>query len=69
MYRSEDERNWVESLGDVWCGLMHTSPMWPIHGQYECGVCGRRYLVPWGADDKVQAREPAFAPALGSLRN
>jgi hypothetical protein len=34
-------------IGNLWCELMHTSPMWPIHGQYECGVCGRHYPVPW----------------------
>jgi len=36
-----------EKIGTLWCELMHSSPMWPIHGQYECGVCGRRYPVPW----------------------
>jgi hypothetical protein len=36
--------------GRSWCGLMHDSPMWPIHGQYECGDCGRRYSVPWAGD-------------------
>jgi hypothetical protein len=36
--------------GTFWCDLMHDSPMWPIHGQYECRTCGRRYLVPWAGD-------------------
>ncbi len=34
-------------LGEIWCRLMHESPMWPIHGHYECRTCGRRYPVVW----------------------
>jgi hypothetical protein len=30
-------------LGTIWCGLMHDSVMWPIHGQYQCRTCGRSY--------------------------
>jgi hypothetical protein len=37
-------------VGVLWCGLMHDSPMWPIHGQYQCGACGRLYPVGWDAD-------------------
>ena len=37
----------MDRLGDLWCTFMHASPMWPIHGQYECGTCGRRHPVPW----------------------
>jgi hypothetical protein len=36
--------------GRSWCGLMHDSPMWPIHGQYQCAACGRSYSVPWDGD-------------------
>lgn len=39
-----ERMNW---LGDLWCEVMHSSPMWPIHGQYECATCGRRHPVPW----------------------
>jgi hypothetical protein len=28
-------QNAVSKLGVMWCDLMHNSPMWPIHGQYE----------------------------------
>jgi len=51
--------------GRSWCGLMHDSPMWPIHGQYQCSACGRRYSVPWAGDSyapapaKLAAVEPA----------
>jgi hypothetical protein len=34
-------------LGDIWCNLMHEKPMWPIHGRYECRICGRRHQVAW----------------------
>jgi len=47
--------------GRSWCGLMHNSPMWPIHGQYQCGDCGRRYSVPWAVE--------TFEPAEMSLTN
>ncbi len=36
-------------LNELWCDLMHDSPMWPIHGQYQCRGCGRRYIVPWAS--------------------
>lgn len=34
-------------IADLWCRVMHTAPMWPSHGQYECRTCGRRYRVCW----------------------
>jgi hypothetical protein len=37
----------IEKLGASWCASMHDSPMWPIHGHYECRACGRRFPVPW----------------------
>jgi len=39
----------VWQFGTLWCEFMHDSPMWPIHGDYECRICGRRYPVPWAA--------------------
>jgi hypothetical protein len=30
--------------------------MWPIHGQYQCGACGRSYSVPWDGDTLPPAR-------------
>jgi hypothetical protein len=44
----------LDKLGDLWCIVMHTSPMWPIHGQYECGVCGRHFPVPWDSAGSAQ---------------
>jgi hypothetical protein len=51
----------VWNAGRSWCGLMHSSPMWPIHGQYQCGDCGRRYSVPWAVE--------TLQPAQVSLTN
>jgi hypothetical protein len=59
--------------GRSWCGFMHDSPMWPIHGEYECGACGRRYSVPWAGDGLppavarphgLRAAGPSFLSAL-----
>src|SRR4030081_3357093 len=52
-------------LGMLGCDFMHDAPMWPIHGEYECRICGRRYSVPWAGDmfppapAKLIAAEPA----------
>jgi len=32
---------------EPWCKVMHESPMWPIHGHYQCRACRRIYRVPW----------------------
>lgn len=37
----------LETIRELWCEVMHDSPMWPIHGHYDCRTCGRRYTVPW----------------------
>jgi hypothetical protein len=34
-------------IADFWCKLMHTEPMWPSHGQYQCRTCGRWHRVCW----------------------
>lgn len=36
-----------ERIADLWCRFMHTEPMWPSHGWYECRKCGRRHRVCW----------------------
>lgn len=40
-------KNGIEHIGDWWCRLMHHSLAWPIHRQYVCKACGRRYAVQW----------------------
>lgn len=39
----------TKKIGEAWCRIMHESPMWPIHGQYQCRRCLRRFPVPWEA--------------------
>ena len=41
----------------LWCSLMHDSPMWPIHGHYECRACGRQYRVTWAEARSNQAAQ------------
>ena len=44
-------------VGAMWCGLMHDSTMWPIHGQYQCGTCGRLWPVGWAGERSIPLRE------------
>ena len=61
-------RNASWDLGAIWCGLMHESVMWPIHGQYQCRKCGRRYpALPDESHAELQAGptgRPLFKPAV-----
>jgi hypothetical protein len=50
-------------ITDAWCSLMHESPMWPIHGHYQCRTCGREYPVLWESDSAPEAN-----PRLRTLR-
>jgi hypothetical protein len=70
IHSSNGHKNWLGALGDLWCSFMHASPTWPIHGHYHCGICGRRYPVPWGEDNRVQTHNdlPAFVQALAGMR-
>jgi hypothetical protein len=54
-------------LGTLWCDLMHDSPMWPIHGQYQCRTCGRRYPVAWSGERLAAEIRPARAASLRSV--
>jgi hypothetical protein len=60
--------NRTGGLGAWWCEVMHDSTMWPIHGEYRCGTCGRSYPVPWAPENLVQApasiAAPSFRPAV-----
>lgn len=56
----------AERIAEIWCSLMHDAPMWPIHGQYQCRSCGRRYPVPWTAAHEPVAETPKTR--LPSLR-
>jgi outer membrane lipoprotein-sorting protein len=52
-----------ESLGALWCGLMHESVMWPIHGQYECRTCGRHFPALVEARTETRIEAPAIRRA------
>ena len=41
-------------MGQAWCRTMHKQTRWPIHGEYECSVCFRRYSVPWEPKNTTQ---------------
>ncbi len=52
-------------LGTLWCSLAHQSVMWPVHGQYECRACGRRY--PAFAEEIVaEVNPPTSTPTAGA---
>lgn len=47
-------------VASFWCRQMHGEPMWPMHGRYECRICGRRHRVCW--EDGPVAQGYASAP-------
>jgi hypothetical protein len=60
-----------QKLGTIWCSLMHSSAMWPIHDEYSCRSCGRRFAVPWANSFEFgRPAMPSRRPQLGvvSLR-
>lgn len=61
----ETRQSLGDRLGAMWCGLMHNAPMWPIHGQYRCGDCGRQYPVRWAEDAEPRIHQQPSA-SLGS---
>ncbi len=57
-------------IADLWCRLMHTEPMWPSHGQYQCRTCGRRHPVCWEQPSSAAPRVmtlPREAPGQNTL--
>ncbi len=48
-----------EKIGAIWCSLAHESPMWPLHGHYECRTCGRRFPAFTEASIARWANQPA----------
>jgi hypothetical protein len=42
----------AQTMAELWCDLMHESPMLPIHGRYQCHDCGRVYRVQWMEADE-----------------
>ena len=63
---AEHFRDKFSFIGRVWCRTMHKRAMWPIHGEYECSTCLRRYPVPWekeSAPEAVRIARPENAPS------
>ena len=58
MREEKQSLNIPERFRELWCILMHDSPMWPIHEEYQCRSCGRRYPVPWASDRHGLVRAP-----------
>jgi len=54
-----------QKLGRIWCSLMHSSTTWPIHGEYCCQRCGRRFSVPWA--DSFEFERSAIMPRRPQL--
>jgi hypothetical protein len=52
------------NLGTLWCSLMHDSAMWPVHGEYQCRMCGRRYPA-FGDPDRGPATKVAHLLLIG----
>jgi hypothetical protein len=47
-------------IADLWWRVMHTAPMWPSHGQYECRTCGRHHRVCWEQAPPAEVRVKAM---------
>jgi hypothetical protein len=64
----ERRGRWRMKPGDVWCRIAHAAPMWPMHAQYECRICGRRFPVPWAERNEAHARggPPVLIQALAT---
>lgn len=43
-------RRWTNRLSLRWCRFAHTAIMWPVHGQYQRGTCGRRHPIAWAVN-------------------
>lgn len=56
-----------DTLRSRWCRVMHDAPMWPIHGHYQCGVCGTRFPVPWEKQAAPVVQAAAMTPARQAM--
>ena len=51
-----------KKMAKIRCEVLHREPMWPIHGQYECRICGRKYAVPWARPQAGRRDWPRTLP-------
>lgn len=54
-------------MGTAWCSLAHDSLMWPVHGRYECRICGRHYPAFVETPAVKPAKHTVLKPALPLL--
>jgi hypothetical protein len=52
------------AVGDAWCRMMHSEPMWPVKGEYQCRTCHRKFRVAW-----EEHAVPQSLPAQKSATN
>ena len=52
----------VDGLGALWCRTLHSNPMWPVNGVYQCRTCYRKYPVAWEQQPQLPP-DPQPAPA------
>jgi hypothetical protein len=63
-------RTATSKLAAIWCGFMHDSPMWPIHGEYRCRTCGRSSPVGWAVGrDSARMDLAAAGGPMQSVRS
>ena len=53
--------NLLNKISEAWCKTMHSAPMWPSRGSYQCRVCLRRFPVTWEAKPESDATAAATA--------
>ena len=51
-------------IGALWSNVAHDSLMWPVHGQYECRLCGRRYPAFVDEQHANLTKRAALKPAV-----
>jgi hypothetical protein len=44
-------REKLSVMGRAWCRATHKRTLWPIHGEYKCSTCFRRYRVLWETEE------------------
>jgi hypothetical protein len=42
----------IDNVSRIWCVMLHSDLMWPIHGHYCCRRCLRQYRIRWNAEEQ-----------------
>jgi hypothetical protein len=66
-HRKVQRRAMLHRIKELWCRYTHGRPMHPIHGQYICGQCQRKWPVPWSGNVKPRAASPSGIIELRAL--